>query len=92
MRRREADRRGWQYVSTPVPDECSDGRLSGVIAWARDNLDLVRAEELLETGSLPIEDVAGMSGFGTAAALREQFVRRRSVPPRDYRRTFATRC
>jgi transcriptional regulator GlxA family with amidase domain len=120
-----------QYVSAPVPDECSDGRLTGVIAWARDNLDqplsvellaaralmsprsfarhfkaatgatphswllgqrLVRAEELLETGSLPIEDVARMSGFGTAAALREQFVRRRGVPPRDYRRTFATRC
>jgi transcriptional regulator GlxA family with amidase domain len=119
-----------QYVTAPVPDDCSDGRLTGVIAWARGNLDqplsvevlaaralmsprsfarhfkaatgatphswllaqrLVRAEELLETGSLPIEDVARMSGFGTAAALREQFVRRRGVPPRDYRRTFATR-
>jgi transcriptional regulator GlxA family with amidase domain len=120
-----------QYVSAPIPDECSDGRLTEVIAWARANLDqplsvevlaaralmsprsfarhfkaatgatphswllgqrLVRAEELLETGSLPIEDVARLSGFGTAAALREQFVRRRGVPPRDYRRTFATRC
>jgi transcriptional regulator GlxA family with amidase domain len=119
-----------QYVSAPIPDECSDGRLGDVIGWARNNLDqplsvdvlaaralmsprsfarhfkaatgatphswllgqrLARAEELLETGSLPIEDVARMSGFGTAAALREQFVRRRGVPPRDYRRTFATR-
>jgi transcriptional regulator GlxA family with amidase domain len=119
-----------QYVSAPIPDECSDGRLGDVIGWARANLGqplsvevlaaralmsprsfarhfkaatgatphswllgqrLARAEELLETGTLPIEDVARMSGFGTAAALREQFVRRRGVPPRDYRRTFATR-
>ena len=27
-------------------------------------------------------------GFGTAAALRDQFVRRRGVPPREYRRAF----
>lgn len=49
---------------------------------------LHRAEELLETADLPIEEVARRCGFGTAAALREQFVRRRGVPPRDYRRTF----
>lgn len=52
---------------------------------------LHRAEELLETADLPVEDVARRAGFGTAAALREQFVRRRGVPPRDYRRTFAAR-
>lgn len=52
---------------------------------------LHRAEELLESADLPIEEVARRSGFGTAAALREQFVRRRGVPPRDYRRTFAAR-
>jgi transcriptional regulator GlxA family with amidase domain len=50
---------------------------------------LHRAEELLETADLSIEEVARRAGFGTAAALREQFVRRRGVPPRDYRRTFA---
>ena len=52
---------------------------------------LTRAEELLETADLPVEDVARRVGFGTAAAMREQFVRRRGVPPRDYRRTFAAR-
>jgi transcriptional regulator GlxA family with amidase domain len=52
---------------------------------------LHRAEELLETADLPIEEVARRVGFGTAATLREQFVRRRGVPPRDYRRTFAAR-
>jgi transcriptional regulator GlxA family with amidase domain len=119
-----------QYVTAPVPDVCSDGRLTEVIAWARLHLDeplsveilaaralmsprsfarhfkaatgatphswllgqrLVRAEELLEGGDLPVEEVARRSGFGTAAALREQFVRRRGVPPRDYRRAFAAR-
>ncbi|GAA0817638.1 helix-turn-helix domain-containing protein [Spirilliplanes yamanashiensis] len=50
-----------------------------------------RAEELLETHDLSVEEVARMAGFGTSAALREQFVRRRGVPPRDYRRAFATR-
>ncbi len=49
---------------------------------------LHRAEELLETDDLPVEEIARRVGFGTAAALREQFVRRRGVPPRDYRRSF----
>ncbi|WP_035858408.1 helix-turn-helix domain-containing protein [Cryptosporangium arvum] len=49
---------------------------------------LHRAEELLEGGDLPVEEVAKRVGFGTAAALRDQFVRRRGVPPRDYRRAF----
>jgi transcriptional regulator GlxA family with amidase domain len=49
---------------------------------------LQRAEELLEGGDLPVEEVAKRVGFGTAAALRDQFVRRRGVPPRDYRRAF----
>ena len=49
---------------------------------------LHRAEELLETADLSIEEIAARAGFGTAAALREQFVRRRGVAPRDYRRTF----
>ncbi|MCI0685871.1 MAG: helix-turn-helix domain-containing protein [Sporichthyaceae bacterium] len=48
------------------------------------------AEELLETTDLPIDAIARRVGFGTAAALREQFVRRRGVPPSDYRRVFRT--
>lgn len=119
-----------QYVQTPVPVDCDDDRLTGVIGWASANLDqpltvadlaaralmsprsfarhfrattgttprawlvgqrLHRAEELLETADLPVEEVARRVGFGTAAALREQFVRRRGVPPRDYRRSFGSR-
>jgi transcriptional regulator GlxA family with amidase domain len=49
---------------------------------------LHRAEELLETGDVPVEEIAHRVGFGTTAALREQFVRRRGVAPRDYRRVF----
>ncbi|WP_018353629.1 GlxA family transcriptional regulator [Longispora albida] len=47
------------------------------------------AEELLERTSLPLEEVARLAGYGSAAMLREQFVRRRGVPPSEYRKTFA---
>ncbi|MBB5105172.1 transcriptional regulator GlxA family with amidase domain [Streptomyces spectabilis] len=56
-------------------------------AWLR-NLRLSAAEELLETTDLPIEEIARRVGYGSAAVLREQFVRRRGVPPRSYRRSF----
>ncbi|QCX79853.1 HTH-type transcriptional regulator CdhR [Streptomyces sp. YIM 121038] len=56
-------------------------------AWLR-NLRLSGAEELLETTDLPVEEVARRVGYGSAAVLREQFVRRRGVPPRSYRRSF----
>ncbi|MFB7369721.1 GlxA family transcriptional regulator [Streptomyces sp. NPDC056222] len=116
-----------QYVTAPVPEDCEDERLSGVLAWARAHLHeplpvaelarralmsrrsfarrfaaatgttphawvlglrLGRAEELLETTDLPVEEIARLVGYGSAAVLREQFVRRRGVPPRTYRRTF----
>ena len=51
---------------------------------------LHRAEELLETADLSIEEVARQVGFGTAATLREQFVRRRGIRPRAYRKAFAS--
>lgn len=56
-------------------------------AWLL-NLRLSRAEELLETTRLPVEEIARQVGYGSAAVLREQFVRRRGVPPRSYRRSF----
>ncbi|MET9605499.1 helix-turn-helix domain-containing protein [Streptomyces sp. NPDC006512] len=57
-------------------------------AWLR-SLRLSAAEELLETTDLPVEEVARRVGYGSAAVLREQFVRRRGVPPRSYRRSFS---
>ncbi|MFB7515485.1 GlxA family transcriptional regulator [Streptomyces sp. NPDC056144] len=56
-------------------------------AWLL-GLRLGRAEELLETTDLPVEEIAHAVGFGSAAVLRAQFVRRRGVPPRTYRRSF----
>lgn len=56
-------------------------------AWLRmQRLNL--AEELLETTDLSTEQVAERTGYRSAAALRQQFVQRRGVPPRDYRRAF----
>ncbi|MFF4320832.1 GlxA family transcriptional regulator [Streptomyces sp. NPDC001568] len=57
-------------------------------AWLR-SLRLSGAEELLETTDLPVEEIARRVGYGSAAVLREQFVRRRGVPPRSYRRSFS---
>jgi transcriptional regulator GlxA family with amidase domain len=48
------------------------------------------AERMLEAGDLPVEVVAHRSGFGSAAVLREHFVRERGVSPHAYRRAFRT--
>ena len=49
---------------------------------------LSAAETLLEESDAPVEEIARLVGFGTAAGLREQFARRRGVSPRAYRQTF----
>ncbi|MGW0779070.1 helix-turn-helix domain-containing protein [Streptomyces sp. NPDC002835] len=49
-------------------------------AWVL-GMRLGRAEELLETTDLPAQEIARLAGYGSAAVLREQFVRRRGVPP-----------
>ena len=52
---------------------------------------LAAAEALLEESDAPVEEIARLVGFGTAAGLREQFARRRGVSPRAYRQTFRRR-
>ena len=47
------------------------------------------AEELLETTSLPVEQIADRVGYRSAAVFREQFAARRGLAPRDYRRAFS---
>jgi transcriptional regulator GlxA family with amidase domain len=49
---------------------------------------LNQARRLLETTDLPIEQIAGLSGFGTGANLRLHFSRRLGVTPTTYRRTY----
>ena len=49
---------------------------------------LLRAQELLEGTSLPVDEVAERSGFGTAAALRHHFSSSLRTTPVAYRRRF----
>jgi transcriptional regulator GlxA family with amidase domain len=46
------------------------------------------ARRLLETTSLPVEEVAATAGFGTAETLRRAFSRRVGASPTDYRDRF----
>jgi AraC family transcriptional activator FtrA len=47
-----------------------------------------RAQELLETTDLSVEQVATRTGMGTATTLRRHFGQQLGVPPETYRRTF----
>lgn len=49
---------------------------------------VLRAEELLERTSRPVERIADDVGFGNAAALRHHFTRARGVSPQQYRRMY----
>ncbi|MFG3181649.1 helix-turn-helix domain-containing protein [Streptomyces nigra] len=46
------------------------------------------AQQLLEATDETVDAIAGRTGFGTAAALRHQFVRALGTTPQAYRRTF----
>jgi len=47
-----------------------------------------RAQELLETSDLSVEQIASRTGMGTATTLRRHFSQQLGVPPETYRRTF----
>lgn len=49
---------------------------------------VIRAQELLESGDLPVDEIAHRCGFSSAAALRPHFRRQVGVTPAEYRRTF----
>lgn len=50
-----------------------------------------RAQHLLETGDLSIDEVAARAGFGAATTLRERFHAELATTPRAYRRAFRGR-
>ncbi|HEX4698123.1 MAG TPA: helix-turn-helix domain-containing protein [Actinomycetes bacterium] len=52
---------------------------------------VLAAQRLLEETDQPVETVADLAGFGSAAVLRHHFTRRVGTTPTDYRRTFAHR-
>ncbi len=47
-----------------------------------------KAKRLLEGTALPVEEVARLAGFGSAANLRLHFGRAAGLSPRDYRDRF----
>ncbi|MFD8197451.1 helix-turn-helix domain-containing protein [Streptomyces wuyuanensis] len=47
-----------------------------------------RAQSLLESTDLPVEQIGDRSGLGTAANLRHHFTRTVGVSPTDYRKSF----
>ena len=47
-----------------------------------------RARIALETGDLPVEEVARQCGFGTVETMRRAFRRQVGVSPADYRTRF----
>ncbi|WP_336924046.1 helix-turn-helix domain-containing protein [Aquipuribacter sp. SD81] len=47
-----------------------------------------RAQQLLETTDLPVDEVARRSGLGAATTLRHHFSQRLGTSPQAYRRTF----
>lgn len=49
---------------------------------------VLRAQELLETTDLNIDEVARMSGFGQPVLLRHHFAKVLDTSPQSYRRTF----
>lgn len=51
---------------------------------------VLRAEQLLETTSRPVDWIANDVGFGNTATLRHHFSRARAISPQQYRRTFCS--
>ena len=51
---------------------------------------VLRAQQLLESSRLAVEEVARRCGFSSAAALRQHFKRLTGTAPAAYRTTFAT--
>jgi transcriptional regulator GlxA family with amidase domain len=50
---------------------------------------VLHAQRLLESTDEPVERIAGLCGFGSAAVLRQHFNRVVGTSPLAYRRTFS---
>ncbi|WP_242111302.1 GlxA family transcriptional regulator [Luteimonas aquatica] len=75
MSRRTFTRRFRQATGTTVGQWLSGQRLT-------------RAQRLLETSRLPLEEIAAQAGFGSAATLRQRFAAALKTSPSVYRREF----
>ena len=62
----------------------------GPVEWLiRERVAIVK--EMLETGDMPLAQVAERAGFGSEESLRHHFRRLASTTPGAYRRQFSTR-
>lgn len=52
---------------------------------------IIRAQQLLEQTSRPLEEVAAEAGFGAAAVMRHHFLKVLQTTPTAYRRAFGSR-
>ncbi|SNY89164.1 Helix-turn-helix domain-containing protein, partial [Nocardia amikacinitolerans] len=52
---------------------------------------VIRAQELLETTDLPMDQVARLSGLATTDSLRQHLSRRTGLTPSAYRAAFTQR-
>ena len=52
---------------------------------------ILRAQQLLEQSATGLEEIAQLSGFGTAAVMRHHFLKVLQTTPTNYRRTFGAR-
>jgi transcriptional regulator GlxA family with amidase domain len=53
---------------------------------------ILRAQQLLEQTDEGLEQIAQLSGFGTAAVMRHHFLKVLQTTPTNYRRTFGSRA
>lgn len=53
---------------------------------------MLRAQQLLESTDEPLEQIAQLTGFGTAAVMRHHFLKVLSTTPTNYRRAFGARA
>ena len=60
-----------------------------VVEWLV-NERIQRSRELLETTSLPVEQIAAAVGFQTPTSFRQHFRQRHQVSPSAWRKTFGT--
>ncbi|WJV50925.1 hypothetical protein [Streptomyces flavofungini] len=66
---------------------CGSVSSADILAWSRANLhEPLPVAEPARRATMSKRSFAHRVGYGSAAVLCEQFVRRRGVPPRAYRR------
>jgi transcriptional regulator GlxA family with amidase domain len=56
--------------------------------WSSPAQGLARSQQLLEATDRPVEQVAVLAGFGSAASLRQHFQRAFGVTPSVWRQGF----